>query len=74
MPALRDGTSDAPERSATYRRFLKPRGLDDGLRAVLRADGQWWGQVSLFRERGRSPFTRREIAAAADSLFRWAGG
>ncbi|XVV07245.1 response regulator transcription factor [Actinosynnema sp. CA-248983] len=68
VAALRDGTSDTPEHSATYRRFLRPRGLDDELRAVLRADGQWWGQVSLFRERGRPPFTKREIAAAADAL------
>nr|BFE52643.1 hypothetical protein GCM10017745_60700 [Saccharothrix mutabilis subsp. capreolus] len=68
VAALRDGTSDAPEHSATYRRFLKPRGLDDELRAVLRADGQWWGQVSLFRERGRAAFTRREIATAAEQL------
>lgn len=68
MAALRDGTPDTPEHSATYRRFVSPRGVDDELRAVLRADGQWWGQVSLFRERGRRPFTKREIATAADAL------
>ncbi|RKT67955.1 DNA-binding CsgD family transcriptional regulator [Saccharothrix variisporea] len=68
VAALRDGTSDAPEHSATYRRFMRPRGLDDELRAVLRADGQWWGQVSLFRERGRAPFSRQEIARAAETL------
>src|SRR5690606_7007517 len=61
VAALRATTGDAPERSATYRRFLRPRGVDDELRAVLRVDGQWWGQVSLYRERGRAAFDRRDL-------------
>lgn len=63
VAALRDGTADAPEHSSVYRNFLRPRGLDDELRAVLRVDGQWWGQVSLFRSKGRRHFSKRELAA-----------
>ncbi|ADB30592.1 transcriptional regulator, LuxR family [Kribbella flavida DSM 17836] len=65
VAALRDGTADAPEHSAVYRHFLQPRGLDDELRAVLRTDGQWWGQISLFRSKGRPHFSRQELAAVA---------
>lgn len=65
VAALRDSTADSPEHSAIYRRFLRPRGLDDELRAVLRAGGRWWGQVSLFRERGRERFGRGDLAAVA---------
>lgn len=65
VAALRATTGDAPERSATYRRFLRPRGVDDELRAVLRVDGQWWGQVSLYRERGRTAFDRRDLGLVA---------
>ncbi|CAM3802671.1 helix-turn-helix transcriptional regulator [Kibdelosporangium persicum] len=66
VAALRESTADAPEHSTTYRQFLRPRGLDDELRAVLRVDGQWWGQVSLFRARGRKRFSRKEITTVAD--------
>jgi DNA-binding CsgD family transcriptional regulator len=59
---LREATADAPQRSATYRRFLRPRAMDDELRAVLRVDGQWWGQVSLYRRWGTRRFDRRDVA------------
>ncbi|KOX21534.1 LuxR family transcriptional regulator [Saccharothrix sp. NRRL B-16348] len=65
VAALRESTGDEPEHSATFRRFLRPRGLADELRAVLRVDGQWWGQVSLFRERHRDSFTARDVATVA---------
>lgn len=65
VAALRDGTADSPEHSAVYREFLQPRGLDDELRAVLRADGQWWGQVSLFRSKGRPHFSKQELATVS---------
>ncbi|WP_091676421.1 response regulator transcription factor [Amycolatopsis marina] len=63
VAALRDSTGDMPEHSTIYRRFLQPRGLDDELRAVLRVDGQWWGQISLYRSRGR--FGRGDIDIVA---------
>ena len=64
-----------PTRSARYRTFLAPLGLEDELRGVLRADGSPWGTFTLSRRQGRPPFSPRDsrIAAAmaapiADSL------
>lgn len=62
---LRESTGGLPARSALYRNFMRPRGIDDELRAVLRADGLPWGQISLFRDRGRAPFTEAETRAVA---------
>lgn len=56
VAGLRASTGDRPRLSALYNKFMRPRGLDDELRAVLRVDGQQWGTLSLFRERGRRPF------------------
>ncbi|WP_280232429.1 hypothetical protein [Nocardia cyriacigeorgica] len=41
---------------------MRPRGFTDELRAVLRVDGQPWGRLSLFRERGRASFDGGDIA------------
>ncbi|MEV3927426.1 helix-turn-helix transcriptional regulator [Actinomadura coerulea] len=60
--ALRESTGDMPERSPLYRSYLRPRGLADELRAVLRAGGRPWGHISLFREEGRPSFNASEIA------------
>ncbi|GIG65752.1 helix-turn-helix domain-containing protein [Phytomonospora endophytica] len=62
---LRESTGGLPARSVLYRDFMRPRGIDDELRAVLRADGLPWGQISLFRHRGRAPFTIAETRAVA---------
>ncbi|WP_159843568.1 helix-turn-helix transcriptional regulator [Nocardia sp. CY41] len=59
---LREATGDRPLSSPLYRDFMRPRGFDDELRAVFRVDGRPWGQLSLFRERGRAPFRAEEIA------------
>lgn len=62
VAGLRAVTGDDPGLSSLYRNFMCPRGFDDELRAVLRVDGQPWGQLSLFRERGRKPFQDTDIA------------
>ncbi|WP_454199986.1 LuxR C-terminal-related transcriptional regulator [Nocardia sp. Marseille-Q1738] len=62
VAGLRHATGDRPRSSALYRHFMQPRGLDDELRAVFRVDGRPWGQLSLFRERGRTPFHADDIA------------
>ena len=59
---LRTTTGDRPMRSARYRDFLQPQGYDDELRVVFRADGRPWGVGGLFREPGREPFGRDEVA------------
>jgi DNA-binding CsgD family transcriptional regulator len=65
VAALRASTGDDPARSALYRRHMRPRGLGDELRAVLRADGQPWGTISLFRETRKPPFATADIAFVA---------
>ncbi|MGY0500535.1 LuxR C-terminal-related transcriptional regulator [Nocardia sp. FBN12] len=62
VAGLRAVTGDRPTLSPLYRNFMRPRGFGDELRAVLRVDGQGWGQVSLFRERGRAAFAAADIA------------
>ncbi|MBF6335163.1 helix-turn-helix transcriptional regulator [Nocardia abscessus] len=62
VAGLREATGDRPASSSLYRKFMCPRGFDDELRAVLRVDGQRWGHLSLFRERGRHPFRDEDIA------------
>ncbi|GIH61672.1 helix-turn-helix domain-containing protein [Microbispora siamensis] len=53
---LHAATGGLPGRSTLYRAFLRPRGLNDELRAVARADGHPWGQISLFRAEGEPVF------------------
>lgn len=62
VSGLREATGDRPWSSPLYRDFMRPRGFDDELRAVLRIDGRPWGQLSLFRERGSAPFGAEELA------------
>ncbi|MEV6325425.1 helix-turn-helix transcriptional regulator [Nocardia sp. NPDC051787] len=62
VAGLREATGDRPLSSPLYRDFMRPRGFDDELRAVFRVDGRPWGQLSLFRERGRAPFRAEEMA------------
>lgn len=65
VAGLREATGDRPLSSPLYRDFMRPRGFDDELRAVFRVDGRPWGQLSLFRERGRAPFRAEEMAVVA---------
>jgi DNA-binding CsgD family transcriptional regulator len=51
--------------SGRYRRFLRPLGFHDELRAVLRVGDAPWGTITLWREEGHPPFTARETALVA---------
>jgi DNA-binding CsgD family transcriptional regulator len=62
---LRLATGDRPARSARYREHLRPIGLGDELRAVLRANGSPWAIVSLFREDGAQPFGAADVELMA---------
>jgi DNA-binding CsgD family transcriptional regulator len=62
--ALRSTTGD-PGRSARYRKFLRPVGVEDELRAVLRVDESPWATVTLMRNEGRPPFSRVETSLVA---------
>ncbi|MFC9895006.1 LuxR C-terminal-related transcriptional regulator [Nocardia sp. NPDC127579] len=62
VAGLRAATGGEPGRSPLYQNFMRPRGLADELRAVFRVDGKSWGQLSLFRERGRADFDAADIA------------
>jgi DNA-binding CsgD family transcriptional regulator len=59
--ALRSATSD-PCRSARYRKFLRPEGIEDELRAVLRVDESPWATVTLMRNKGQPHFSRLETS------------
>jgi DNA-binding CsgD family transcriptional regulator len=54
-----------PEQSGRYRRFLRPLGFDDELRAVLRVGEAPWGTMTLWRRVGSPSFTGRETALVA---------
>jgi DNA-binding CsgD family transcriptional regulator len=62
--ALRARVGD-PLHSRRYRRFLSPLGLDDELRAVLRAGDASWGTVTLWRRDGAPPFTAHDTQLVA---------
>ncbi|OLT00940.1 hypothetical protein BJF90_06335 [Pseudonocardia sp. CNS-004] len=47
---------------ALYEKFMRPRALEDELRAVMRVDGRPWGMLSLFRARGRRSFDNDDTA------------
>lgn len=55
-----------PRQSRRFRRFLRPLGVDDELRAVLRVGDGLWGTVTLWRRQGAPPFSRKERAVLAD--------
>ncbi|RMI45639.1 helix-turn-helix domain-containing protein [Streptomyces triticirhizae] len=65
VAGLRQTTGDLPARSALYQRFMRPRGLGDELRAVLRVGGRPHGHISLFRERGAPAFGEAETRLVA---------
>ncbi|WP_240926243.1 helix-turn-helix transcriptional regulator [Streptomyces sp. JB150] len=56
VAGLREATGDLPARSSLFQAFMKPRGLQDELRAVLRVGGRPHGHISLFRAKGRPAF------------------
>lgn len=70
---LRTGTAAAalgvtagdPHRSRRFRRFLRPNGFADELRAVLRSGAAPWGTLTLWRREGGPPFSRAETALVA---------
>ena len=49
-----------PARSSRFRRFLRPLGFDDELRAVLRAGDAPWGTLTMWRRDGRPAFDERD--------------
>ena len=57
---LMQATDGNPTRSERYRDIFAPLGLQDELRAVLRAGGSCWGYLCLHREAGQSTFSRDE--------------
>lgn len=59
---LHDVTAGHLGRSTRHNEFLRPQGYGDELRAALRAGTSTWGVVSLFRDAGRRPFSRDEVA------------
>ncbi|WP_137994292.1 helix-turn-helix domain-containing protein [Streptomyces vilmorinianum] len=60
VAGLRQATGDLPARSTLYQDFMRPRGLQDELRAVLRVGGRPQGHISLFRAKGREAFGTAE--------------
>lgn len=60
VASLRASTGDLPRRSTLYHQFMRPRGLSDELRAVLRVGGRPQGHISLFREKGRPAFDSQD--------------
>jgi hypothetical protein len=59
---LRLATDGRPARSPRYRDLIRPHGLEDELRCVLRADGRPWGLLALFRAGGEPPFDAADNA------------
>lgn len=57
-----------------YREFMKPMGIVDELRVVLRSDTGVWGSFTAFRSGDRQAFTRSEVVEAARSCAPIAGG
>jgi DNA-binding CsgD family transcriptional regulator len=57
---LMQATGGHPARSGRYRDIFAPLGLQDELRAVLRARGACWGYVCLHREAARARFSPEE--------------
>jgi DNA-binding CsgD family transcriptional regulator len=72
VATLDEATGGEPERSLRYREEMAPNGIDQELLAAIRTfDGDAWGCVGLYRERGRSRFgsaDRQFLRAASASL------
>jgi DNA-binding CsgD family transcriptional regulator len=64
VAALR-ATARDPRASGRYRRFLRPHGFDDELRAMLRVGGSPWGSITLLRREGQAAFTHTETRLVA---------
>jgi DNA-binding CsgD family transcriptional regulator len=62
---LRMVTDDRPKSSARYRELLRPNGVADELRGVLRADGRPWAYFMLLRQAGRPAFNTLEVDLVA---------
>jgi DNA-binding CsgD family transcriptional regulator len=62
---LRMTTDDRPKSSARYRELLRPSGIADELRGVLRSDGSPWAYLILFRQAGRPAFSTLEVDLVA---------
>jgi DNA-binding CsgD family transcriptional regulator len=56
---------DDPVRSGRYRRFLRPLGMVDELRTVLRVGDTPWGTVTLWRRDHSPPFSSADAALLA---------
>lgn len=54
-----------PQRSGRFRRFMRPFGFTDELRAVLRVGDAPWGVVTLWRRDGRAAFSTEETEVVA---------
>ncbi|ONI84476.1 helix-turn-helix transcriptional regulator [Actinosynnema sp. ALI-1.44] len=68
VASLRAATGDLPRRSKLYRDYLRPRGLADELRAVMRVGGRPRGHMSLFRAQGKPAFDQRDSAVVESML------
>ncbi|MFJ6570680.1 LuxR C-terminal-related transcriptional regulator [Streptomyces sp. NPDC091292] len=68
VAGLRAATGGLPSRSTLHQTFLRPRGLDDELRAVLRVGDRPQGHISLFRAQGRAAFDAGDIKLIASLL------
>lgn len=61
---LSDSTGGDLSTSKYYRDILRPLGLRDELRVLLRQGGRTWGLLVLCRAADSSPFTETDLAAA----------
>ena len=59
---LSEATRGRLERALRYREVCGPAGLDYELRGVFTSNRELWGAINLWRERGRSDFSAREVA------------
>lgn len=52
-------------RSPRWDELLRPGGVGDELRVALVLDGNWWGSLTLYRERGARLFSQDDAALLA---------
>jgi DNA-binding NarL/FixJ family response regulator len=64
--ALGEATHGHPEQSPRFRDLLAPRGIGHELRASFVSEGQCWGYLGLFRDRGRCDFSADDVAFLLD--------
>jgi DNA-binding CsgD family transcriptional regulator len=63
---LGEATHGHPEQSPRFRDLLAPRGIGHELRASFVSDGQCWGYLGLYRDRGRRDFGDDETGFVLD--------